>query len=59
MPNARRSEQRVERESRAWLTHRLLGLPAQRFVEVINRILRGEDVLIKPAAESRSERSEE
>jgi hypothetical protein len=59
MSNAHRSDQRTERECRAWLTHRLLGLPAQRFAQVINRILKGEDVLIRPAAESSSKRPEE
>ena len=57
MSDERRSERTVESgEGRVWLTHRLLSLPAHRLAEVVGRILRGEDTLIRPAAETRSKR---
>ena len=60
MSDERSSERTAEPgEGRVWLTHRLLSLPANRLAQVIGRILRGEDTLIRPAAEMRSKRPAE
>jgi hypothetical protein len=33
-----------------WLPHKLQGLPAHQFARVINRVLRGEEAVIKLAS---------
>jgi hypothetical protein len=36
--------------SRVWLPHKLQALPTQQFARVINRVLRGEEAIIKLAS---------